>query len=75
MRKYKINYVLSGMATHRANIKSNMARVHKMPQFLQFLALISIVLCCFTGLVKSANLDINEYNWKEMLKGEWMVEL
>lgn len=63
------------LATANTNLKSNMARVHKMPQFLYFFVFISIVLCCFTNSVESANRDLNEDNWNIILKGEWMVEL
>ena len=51
-----------------------MARVHTVPQILHFFLYFSFILCCFTGFV-SANRELNEDNWKEILEGEWMVEL
>ncbi|CAH0598665.1 unnamed protein product [Chrysodeixis includens] len=50
-----------------------MARVHTVPQFLHFFLYFSFVLCCFTSFV-SANRELDEDNWKEILEGEWMVE-
>ncbi|XP_022828605.1 thioredoxin-related transmembrane protein 1-like [Spodoptera litura] len=50
-----------------------MARVHTVSQILHFFLYFSFILCCFTGFV-SANRELNEDNWKEILEGEWMVE-
>ncbi|KAJ8708074.1 hypothetical protein PYW08_010440 [Mythimna loreyi] len=50
-----------------------MARVHTVPQILHFFLYFSFILCCFTGFV-SANRELDEDNWKEILEGEWMVE-
>ncbi|XP_072933846.1 thioredoxin-related transmembrane protein 1-like [Epargyreus clarus] len=50
-----------------------MARVTKIPQMLNFFIYISITLCCFTSLA-SANVDLDEDNWTQILEGEWMVE-
>ncbi|CAH0697830.1 unnamed protein product [Spodoptera exigua] len=50
-----------------------MARVHTVPQILHFFLYFSFILCCFTGFV-SANRELNEDNWREILEGEWMVE-
>ncbi|XP_075987623.1 thioredoxin-related transmembrane protein 1-like [Anticarsia gemmatalis] len=50
-----------------------MARVHTVPQILHFFLYFSFILCCFTGFV-SANRELNEDNWKDILEGEWMVE-
>lgn len=54
-----------------------MARVLKMPQYKPFFVFTSFILCCyfFTGVVESANLDLGEDNWRDILTGEWMVEL
>ncbi|KOB77832.1 Thioredoxin domain-containing protein 1 [Operophtera brumata] len=51
-----------------------MARVLKMPQFLPFFSFTSLVLCCYfiTGVVESANRDLDEDNWRDILNGEWM---
>ncbi|CAB3245140.1 unnamed protein product [Arctia plantaginis] len=50
-----------------------MARVHTVPQILHFFLYFSFILCCFTGFV-SANRELDEDNWKDILEGEWMVE-
>uniref|UniRef100_A0A2H1WN25 SFRICE_009042 n=1 Tax=Spodoptera frugiperda TaxID=7108 RepID=A0A2H1WN25_SPOFR len=50
-----------------------MARVHTVSQILHFFLYFSFILCCFTGFV-SANRELNEDNWREILEGEWMVE-
>lgn len=51
-----------------------MARVHTVPQILHFFLYFSFILCCLTSFV-SANRELDEDNWKEILDGEWMVEL
>lgn len=56
-------------------VKSNMARVHTFPEFLHFFIYFSVIVCCFSKLVESANRELNEENWKDILEGEWMVEL
>ncbi|XP_053620676.1 thioredoxin-related transmembrane protein 1-like [Plodia interpunctella] len=50
-----------------------MARVHTVQQILQIFIFFTLVLCSITSLV-SANRDLNEDNWKEILEGEWMVK-
>lgn len=51
-----------------------MAHVYTTPKILQFFFYFSVILCSLTSLV-SANRELNEDNWKEILEGEWMVEL
>lgn len=63
------------MATQEKNkSKSNMARVHEIPKLLQFSLYFTVILCCFTNVV-SANRELDEDNWRDILEGEWMVEL
>lgn len=52
-----------------------MARALRIPEFLQILLYFSLVLCCFSKLVESASRELDEDNWKDILEGEWMVEL
>lgn len=51
-----------------------MARVHEIPKLLQFSLYFTVILCCFTNVV-SANRELDEDNWRDILEGEWMVEL
>ncbi|XP_052747934.1 thioredoxin-related transmembrane protein 1 [Galleria mellonella] len=50
-----------------------MARVYTVSEILQKILFFSFLLSCLTCLV-SANRELNEDNWKEILEGEWMVE-
>ncbi|XP_013184735.1 thioredoxin-related transmembrane protein 1 [Amyelois transitella] len=50
-----------------------MARVHTVPQILQILFFSTFIICSLSSLV-SANRELNEDNWKDILEGEWMVE-
>lgn len=54
--------------------KSNMAQVYTAPKILQISICFTVILCSLSSLV-SANRELNEDNWKEILDGEWMVEL
>ncbi|XP_048488262.1 thioredoxin-related transmembrane protein 1 [Plutella xylostella] len=50
-----------------------MARLREIPQVLHLFLYFSVILCCFSNVV-SANYELNEDNWKDILEGEWMVE-
>ncbi|XP_045780873.1 thioredoxin-related transmembrane protein 1-like [Maniola jurtina] len=50
-----------------------MARLTKIPQVLNIFLYSCVFLCCFTKLA-SANVDLDEDNWRQILDGEWMVE-
>ncbi|XP_032524520.2 thioredoxin-related transmembrane protein 1-like [Danaus plexippus] len=50
-----------------------MARLTKIPQVLNFFIYFCILLCSFTKLA-SANVELDEDNWRQILEGEWMVE-
>ncbi|KAL0859820.1 hypothetical protein ABMA27_010163 [Loxostege sticticalis] len=50
-----------------------MARVHTTPKFLYFSVCFSVILCFLTSSV-SANRELDEDNWRDILEGEWMVE-
>ncbi|KAM3968926.1 thioredoxin-related transmembrane protein 1 [Aphomia sociella] len=50
-----------------------MARLYTTSQILQKILFFSFILSCFTCLV-SANRELDEDNWKDILEGEWMVE-
>ncbi|KPJ13806.1 Thioredoxin-related transmembrane protein 1 [Papilio machaon] len=51
-----------------------MARVNKSPQVLNFFLYFCLTICCFSSYV-SATRELDEDNWREILQGEWMVEL
>lgn len=51
-----------------------MAYVNRIPQFLHFTLYLSVILCCFANFA-NANQELYEDNWKDILEGEWMVEL
>lgn len=76
MFSWNTNHFSSKIAllTSHTTAKLNMARVHSVPQILHYFLYFSFVLCCFTSFV-SANRELDEDNWKEILDGEWMVEL
>ncbi|CAK1594829.1 unnamed protein product [Parnassius mnemosyne] len=50
-----------------------MARVNMSSRLLNFFLYFCLILCCFSSYV-SATRELNEDNWREILKGEWMVE-
>ncbi|XP_030041215.1 thioredoxin-related transmembrane protein 1 [Manduca sexta] len=50
-----------------------MARVHTVTKILHFSFYFAIILCCFTNNA-SANRELDEDNWREILEGEWLVE-
>ncbi|XP_047999959.1 thioredoxin-related transmembrane protein 1-like isoform X1 [Leguminivora glycinivorella] len=50
-----------------------MARVHRIPDFFHFFIYFSIFSCCLLNLA-SANRELDESNWRDILEGEWMVE-
>ncbi|XP_049882330.1 thioredoxin-related transmembrane protein 1-like [Pectinophora gossypiella] len=50
-----------------------MACAYRIPKFLQFFIIFTIISCSFSRLV-SANVELDEDNWKQILDGEWMVE-
>ncbi|XP_047541227.1 thioredoxin-related transmembrane protein 1-like [Vanessa atalanta] len=50
-----------------------MARLNKIPQVFNILFYLFVFLCCFTRLA-SANVELDEDNWRQILDGEWMVE-
>lgn len=76
MKNFYYVHIAVETLQQRNNITSklNMARVHTVPQILHFFLYFSFILCCFTGFV-SANRELDEDNWKDILEGEWMVEL
>lgn len=51
-----------------------MARVGSISLMLSFFFYSSLLLCFFTS-VASANVELDEDNWRQILDGEWMVEL
>lgn len=51
-----------------------MARVHRIPEILHFFIYFSIFSCYLFSLT-SANRELDEDNWRDILEGEWMVEL
>ncbi|CAF4905726.1 unnamed protein product [Pieris macdunnoughi] len=50
-----------------------MARVGSVSFMLSFFLYSSLLLCFFTSKA-SANIDLDEDNWRQILEGEWMVE-
>ncbi|KAJ0170570.1 hypothetical protein K1T71_013941 [Dendrolimus kikuchii] len=50
-----------------------MARVHTILNFFSYFIYLIVILCCLTSYV-SANKELDEDNWREILEGEWMVE-
>ncbi|XP_038217100.1 thioredoxin-related transmembrane protein 1 [Zerene cesonia] len=50
-----------------------MARVGNMSLVLSFFLYSSLILCHFTNPT-SANIELDEDNWRQILEGEWMVE-
>ncbi|KAI8433791.1 hypothetical protein MSG28_015761 [Choristoneura fumiferana] len=50
-----------------------MARVHRIPEILHFFIYFSIFSCCLFNIT-SANRELDEDNWRDILEGEWMVE-
>ncbi|XP_045457236.1 thioredoxin-related transmembrane protein 1-like [Melitaea cinxia] len=50
-----------------------MARLNRIPQVFNILFYLCVFLCCFTRLA-SANIELDEDNWTQILDGEWMVE-
>lgn len=56
------------------SLKSDMARVNRSPQVLNFFIYFCFTICCLSSYV-NATRELDEDNWREILQGEWMVEL
>lgn len=58
----------------QSKAKLNMARVREIPKFIQYSLYFTVILSCFSNKV-AATRELNEDNWRDILEGEWMVEL